>query len=473
MDRSYTPSDPDGADPEFGFKLKAFALAFTALPLALFFYLPPSGRPHLDQGSAMPLVYAVAMTLFYLRFVSWIFFDGNRRPPSWFMPPFWMCVVPGLALAIFLEEKGGNWLAGFFPQVSPPQPDFMDWFYEMRDRAQGIRHHVAPRDPYAGFGTSLVYYVFVVGMAEEAVKWLCAFTRRAATRHERAALGFAAGLGFGIAESVLYASNHYNGTAGFVLYLARFVSLVALHGCWTSLTVHFMERRRRKADRWANLHEFVKHLLPTVLLHGLYDVLVMYSLNFLALLMVAATLALFLWMLWRLEHGIDWEGIDEVVPTSDPMVWVRTLCIAASPQLQLLLRRWQEQLAQARPTIQLPEGEKPEPDDRNHPSIPPELPPPSGQIEELVPADETSEQALPIPSSVTEAGNRPVRRRRNNSKKSPQPSCRSDHRRRHAPASRSATMESVKRRDELIPSAPDETPPTDCVYSTRNELPLL
>jgi hypothetical protein len=341
-------STPSGADPEFGFKLKAAALCLTALPLALHLYLPP-GHPHLDRGSPVPVFYAIAMTILYLRFATWIFFDGLWRRPSWFMPAFWMCVVPGITLAIFLEEKGTVWLHGMVPGLSPPEPSFMDWVEEMRERFEGVPRRVVQQSPYAGFGFATLYYIAVVGLAEEFVKWLCSLTRRGGTQVERVALGFASGLGFGVAEAIQYSGTLYNGESGFLMYLARFVSLVGLHACWTSLTVYFMERRRKSVDRWANLHSILLHLLPTVLLHGLYDVLVTYDLNFLALVMVAGTLGLFLWMLWRMEHGIDWAGRSPVLVSSDPMGWVRTVWAACPPALRHRILQLADQVTAAEP----------------------------------------------------------------------------------------------------------------------------
>jgi hypothetical protein len=380
-------STTSGAEPEFGFFLKSVAVCLTALPLALHLWLPP-GHPHLEKGSAVPVLYAVAMTFLYLRFATWIFFDGLWRRPSWFLPPFWMCIVPGIILAIFLEEKGTELLHQLVPGMAPAEPTIFDWMDEMRERFEPSAIPVAPRDPYAGIGYATVYFIAVVGFAEEFVKWLCSLTRRGGTQIERVALGFASGLGFGVAEAVHYAATFYNGQLGFLMYLARFVSIVGLHACWSSLTVYFMERRRKCPDRWANLHSVLLHLLPTVLLHGLYNVFVSYELNLAAMCMVAAALGLFLWMLWRMEHGIDWAGRSPGLVPNDPKEWIRTAWAACPPGLQNRIVQLADQ-ARAAETPALPPAQAESLSEVGTQAVSPlthALPAPSSALSEGLPA---------------------------------------------------------------------------------------
>src|SRR5207244_3665732 len=81
-------------------------------------------------------------------------------------------------------------------------------------------------------------FTFGVGLCEELVKAipiLCATSmERKLDWRGACAWGLASGVGFGVAEGIMYSSDYYNGIAGFDIYLVRFLSCVALHASWTA-----------------------------------------------------------------------------------------------------------------------------------------------------------------------------------------------------------------------------------------------
>ena len=68
--------------------------------------------------------------------------------------------------------------------------------------------------------------------------------------------GMASGVGFGLAEGVLYAGQSYNGVAPAGIYLVRFASCVALHAVWSgSVGITVFLSRRPKPELAASLFD--------------------------------------------------------------------------------------------------------------------------------------------------------------------------------------------------------------------------
>jgi hypothetical protein len=104
-------------------------------------------------------------------------------------------------------------------------------------------------EPDRSFMTNLLGFVFVVGLGEELCKSLPVifYTRTIRNPTWRGAClwGMASGVGFGLAEGILYSAQAYNGIAPAGIYLLRFASCVALHAVWSGsvgITV-FLSRR--------------------------------------------------------------------------------------------------------------------------------------------------------------------------------------------------------------------------------------
>jgi RsiW-degrading membrane proteinase PrsW (M82 family) len=157
--------------------------------------------------------------------------------------------------------------------------------------------YAAAMDPDNGFLLSLVGFTFGVGLCEEFIKAVPVFAR---FRNEyemdwRGACvwGLASGVGFGVAEGIIYSSDYYNGMAGAGIYVTRFVSCVALHAIWTAsvgiLLWHHQDAVKGEME-WGDWGmAILKVQGVAMLLHGLYDTLLKREMNALALLVALAS----------------------------------------------------------------------------------------------------------------------------------------------------------------------------------------
>ena len=100
-------------------------------------------------------------------------------------------------------------------------------------------------DPESGFIKSFVGFTCGVGLCEELVKFipLVWLMKKASKKGEILHLsgillvGLASGVGFGVAEGIIYSAQFYNGIYGWEIYWVRFVTCVALHSTWTGIAV--------------------------------------------------------------------------------------------------------------------------------------------------------------------------------------------------------------------------------------------
>lgn len=171
------------------------------------------------------------------------------------------------------------------------------------------------------FLTNLLGFVFVVGLGEELPKALPVLfyvrTVRGATWRGACLWGLASGIGFGIAEGILYSAEQYNGIVGPEAYLTRFISCVALHGLWSASVGITIFHSRQLVNRmlglvlyergwnWSQLALPILRVLGIAMsLHGLYDTLLTQNMIPLALL---AALASFTWLGWQIETSREKE----------------------------------------------------------------------------------------------------------------------------------------------------------------------
>jgi RsiW-degrading membrane proteinase PrsW (M82 family) len=175
--------------------------------------------------------------------------------------------------------------------------------------AIGFSYHAA-LDPSFGFFSSLLGFTFGVGLCEEVCKALplLSYYRRpgATSWHKACTWGFSSGVGFGIAEAIMYSGNHYNGILPVSHYVVRFVSCITLHAMWAVSTAMFIHRHPdliRGADSW---HSYIPRTIAIVsvpmFLHGLYDTALKKELNAVALV---AALMSFAWLIYCMETGRD------------------------------------------------------------------------------------------------------------------------------------------------------------------------
>jgi RsiW-degrading membrane proteinase PrsW (M82 family) len=170
----------------------------------------------------------------------------------------------------------------------------------------------AALDPSNGFVASLLGFTFGVGLCEEVCKALplISYYRRpgATSWHKACTWGFSSGVGFGLAEALMYSGNHYNGLLPVGHYVVRFVSCVTLHAMWAVSTAMFIHRHPnliRDADTW---HSYIPRIIALVsvpmVLHGLYDTALKKEMNWVALI---AALLSFGWLIYCMESGRGYE----------------------------------------------------------------------------------------------------------------------------------------------------------------------
>jgi RsiW-degrading membrane proteinase PrsW (M82 family) len=123
-------------------------------------------------------------------------------------------------------------------------------------------------------------------------------------------LGLASGVGFGVAEGIMYSSQYYNGLDAFDIYLVRFISCVALHAVWTAAAAVMVAHNQGgfETDEWT---DWLVHLIMVigvpVVLHGLYDTFLKKDMNAYALLTAVAS---FGWLIFMIERSRGTE-LDE------------------------------------------------------------------------------------------------------------------------------------------------------------------
>lgn len=168
----------------------------------------------------------------------------------------------------------------------------------------------AALDPENGFWLSFVGFTCGVGLCEEFTKAAPLFVkvRNGDELSWRAAcvLGLASGVGFGIAEGIMYSSDHYNGIAAFSTYLVRFISCVGLHAIWTASVALMLWHNQELASGELDWGDWLLGLLKVqgvpMVLHGLYDTLLKRDMHLLALLTAIAS---FGWLAFLLMRSRD------------------------------------------------------------------------------------------------------------------------------------------------------------------------
>lgn len=164
----------------------------------------------------------------------------------------------------------------------------------------------AAADPETNFWLSFLGFTCGVGFCEELTKAMPVVFhyRGSGDLGWRGACmwGLASGIGFGVAEGIIYSADYYNGIATGDIYVVRFVSCVALHAVWSAAAaVSIYNNQDLFASDW-EWSDFlvcsIKVLGVPMVLHGLYDTLLKREMNGLALLTAVAS---FFWMVLLIE----------------------------------------------------------------------------------------------------------------------------------------------------------------------------
>lgn len=168
-------------------------------------------------------------------------------------------------------------------------------------------------NPDLPFFECMMSHIFGVGLCEEIIKALpifIIFLGRSRLRwHECCALGMASGIGFGIAEGVIYAGSMYNGIAEPLMYFVRFISCVAIHAVLCAAAALFLHRYQKLSHGGMTLLQGFYRLVILIsipmVLHGLYDTFLTKDMDGLAL---AVALFSFGWLVLMIESAREKEG---------------------------------------------------------------------------------------------------------------------------------------------------------------------
>ena len=181
----------------------------------------------------------------------------------------------------------------------------------------GLSYHLAD-NPDTGFLLSFIGFTVGVGLCEEVCKCFPMFYRDLSKRgrdwHGLFLLGLASGVGFGVAEGIMYSSRYYNGFAEPNIYLIRFASCVALHAIWAgSVGIMYYFRQDNLSDEDGSANFFLELLyiiaVPMVL-HGLYDTLLKKDMETWAVITAAASFVYLAGLIYYVQ-GEDIEVANE------------------------------------------------------------------------------------------------------------------------------------------------------------------
>jgi len=189
-------------------------------------------------------------------------------------------------------------------------------------------------DPSNGFILSFFGYTFGVGLCEELVKAAPVLLRMRSPKgidwRGACVWGLASGVGFGVAEGIMYSSDSYNGVHTFGVYLVRFVSCVALHAVWSAavgITIWHQRKKLAGDLDWKELTLVVLIALAgPMTLHGLYDTMLKRDMAVWALV---TALASFGW----LAGLIEWTRYQEANEAPPPKKALRSIRVHQSPML--------------------------------------------------------------------------------------------------------------------------------------------
>ena len=225
---------------------------------------PARQEPHLSNTNPLPFFYAAVGLAAFLPLGWWLFsFDRDDCRRS--LSRLGLGSITGL-LALYagsvVRARMGE--AGDTASVAPSGPfecfgllQFLEW------------------TPGVPLWVTIIAYTVEVGLTEEGVKAFTARTDALDGIRVRGGFGFAAGVGFGISEAILYAVRDYAGVSGWPTYVVRYVSLVGLHACMSTTAVLLLPEDWWDPRRWWIT---VLWLLPMALLHGTYDALLSHNL---------------------------------------------------------------------------------------------------------------------------------------------------------------------------------------------------
>jgi RsiW-degrading membrane proteinase PrsW (M82 family) len=274
------------------------------------FAILPDGRfagAHLPHETWLHWIYAAAAATAFIMLVRLLFEPGDSSTAHLLLIGAVTATVGIFSLLAFqwiAEFSQGLWVRGHGIVVA--------LFYIVK--LIGFSYHAA-LDPENGFWLSFLGFTFGVGLCEEVTKAFPIFGWLGSDRklewRGACALGLASGVGFGVAEGIMYSANYYNGVATGGIYFTRFISCVALHATWTA-SVAILAAMRQQSLNTSEGSDWVIYALQVIavpaILHGLYDTLLKRDMNVYALI---AAVASFAWLSIMIELA---RNADPVLP---------------------------------------------------------------------------------------------------------------------------------------------------------------
>ena len=271
----------------------------------------PKGRlegAHMPRRTFMHWLYALLASGVFFLLGMFIVRDKDAHPGGLAAAGLFTGTV-GIVLLLGLQWLAG-WTQGFIMHGGGIIT-LLFWILWAIGFSYGISD-----DPSYGFVASFFGFTFGVGFCEEVCKalpvvWYYRTTRRPRW-HEACALGFASGVGFGVAEAILYSSRYYNGIHPASMYVVRFVSCIALHVIWSLAVALFIHKHQGLLFGAGHWVEYIPRMLAIVsvpmILHGLYDTSLKKEIPWAAL---AAAVVSFGWLVWQMETV---RSLDEEPP---------------------------------------------------------------------------------------------------------------------------------------------------------------
>ncbi len=251
---------------------------------------------HLPATTHVHWAYAGLSALFFLVLVGAMFTSGSAPPFSLVKVALFTSTIGILFLTIV------QLLAQFSGRVGIIRGRGLFMVLLLIIFLIGFSYQAA-LDPANGFWLSMLGFTLGVGLCEEACKalpLLWHFRSNATLGWRGACLwGLASGIGFGVAEGVLYSADHYNGVATLNTYLVRFLSCVSLHAMWSGAVGISLERNQENVqmdwedDFFSSCMGLLRVLAVPVILHGLYDTLLKKDMEIYALGVAVVTFGWF------------------------------------------------------------------------------------------------------------------------------------------------------------------------------------
>jgi RsiW-degrading membrane proteinase PrsW (M82 family) len=272
-------------------------------------------RAHLPRATLWHWGYAAVTASVFWAFTLLLFPTEKRTPHhllvvGLFTGTVGIVLLLGFQIAAAMTQ--GIWLRGSSVAVLLFYiVKFIGWSY------------ASANDPSSNLLLSFIGFTCGVGLCEELCKALpiLMYYRRDAKMGWRGAAlwGLASGIGFGVAEGIMYSSRYYNGISPADAYIVRFISCVALHAIWTASVAITLWQRQRTFQgnlEWAAYGLSILQILTVpMILHGLYDTLLKKDMDCWALAAGAATFA---WFALQVEMA---RGTDSTTSRAARTAW--------------------------------------------------------------------------------------------------------------------------------------------------------